>query len=85
MRQAEVNLRGFLQVTRTHHQAMVVSGANGYAAGEVDGRRHDESVVVVCMLADEIDPAGSAKDARPVTEQPAEGIGERRHEGSADL
>jgi hypothetical protein len=58
-----VYLKGKLsgKVFGTNHQPAIGTRSRSHERGKTDGSRHYETVVIVGMLADQVDPAGCAK------------------------
>ena len=53
-------LDGFIEVDGVYYQLPVLARRDGNAAGKINRRRHDKSVVIVGMLTNKIHPARSA-------------------------
>ena len=59
----QVDFAGLAKVLGVNYQLVVGSGLGSYPAIEINGGGHHIAVVVVSMLADQIDAAGGAVDA----------------------
>jgi len=56
-------LAWLLEIEGIDTKFVILANTGGYIGVKTQSSRHDESIVVISMLADEIDPAGCAKQA----------------------
>jgi hypothetical protein len=71
-RSGESGFHGLVEFARADAQAAVGARRGEHETVTIDGERQDPAFVVVHMAADQIHPAGSAKNARLCPESAAE-------------
>src|SRR5579859_7518567 len=70
----EIKGAAFIQIAGVHLHGAALCGSDCHPAIKIDGRRHDKAVVVVGMLANQVDASGGAIEAATLSIKVSEAV-----------